>query len=390
MKRRPIPDAAGFTIMELMVSISLLVVLLALVMQMTDSTTLTTTGSRKHLDADSEARTVFDLMSEDFDRMVKRPDVDILFSMPRGAGGASGSSDAMFFFSEAPAFFDPATQPSGISSPLGLIGYRINSNYQLERLSKGLNWDNTDAGGTANGVIYLSYPNPATSGTGIPDPGSTIAGVWGGSSGSTIGTEANSYSDGVDATDYHVVGPQVFRMEISFLRTDGITSQIPVTPSTPTGIQNYPSTYGVTTTISPSADDDSAGDGGHGSFQLGSRWYNSSTQRGYICVNDTSKYAPAVHGSAQWAPIGLHDVSAIIVDLAILDNSSRKLLPAAGLNTMAEALADASDNMTGAQAWTTLVQQPHGYSGAFPGVPVAVAGQVRFYERYFYLNYIPR
>jgi hypothetical protein len=60
--------------------------------------------------------------------------------------------------------------------------------------------------------VFLTYP----SGSATPDSASTIAGNWAG----VVGSSPN-YSDGTGA-DYHVVGDQVYRLEISFLQTNGV------------------------------------------------------------------------------------------------------------------------------------------------------------------------
>src|SRR5437879_1770459 len=91
-------SAAGFTLVEMLVSTAVLVLLILVVTQLVNSTALTATGSRKHTDADGQARMIFDRMANDFGRMVIRKDVDYLFTKQAG-------NDGMVFYSEAPAYF---------------------------------------------------------------------------------------------------------------------------------------------------------------------------------------------------------------------------------------------------------------------------------------------
>src|SRR5207244_6625389 len=66
----------GFTLAELLVSVGVLVLLVFLFTQLlTGAATIITLG-HKRMDADSEARQVFDRMAIDFAQMVKRNDVD--------------------------------------------------------------------------------------------------------------------------------------------------------------------------------------------------------------------------------------------------------------------------------------------------------------------------
>src|SRR5581483_9053711 len=167
-KIRPPFCASAFTLVELLVSMAVLTLLFVVMSQLVNSTTIVSTSSRKQLDADSEARVVFDRMLLDFERMIKRKDVDFLFSKQSG-GGNSGSNDKFFFYSEAPAY-----APSSLSfkSPVALIGYRVNSSYQLERLGKMLTWSTT--GSNPGSVVFLTFPPGSTT----PIPGSTLAGSW--------------------------------------------------------------------------------------------------------------------------------------------------------------------------------------------------------------------
>jgi type II secretory pathway pseudopilin PulG len=202
MKLRRVPSAA-FTLVELLVSLGVLGLLILVIAQLFNGATMTATGSRKHLDADSVARAVFDRMAADFERMLKRPDVDYDFNA--GQPVANGTNDSMYFYAETPGYPGASgTQASTVS----LVGYRINSQFQLERLGQRLAWTGTGA---------MTYLNSA--------------------GGSPTGIIANDFASVITATDptssnyfYNVVGDGVFRMEIGFLRSDGSFSSTPYLP----------------------------------------------------------------------------------------------------------------------------------------------------------------
>jgi prepilin-type N-terminal cleavage/methylation domain-containing protein len=385
MKRgTPSPaSAAGFTLLEMLVATVVLVILVVMVAQLTNNATSTTTNSRKHMDSDSQARTIFDRMGNDFGRMLKRADVDYIFYKNSPAGsGSPGVNDAIFFYSEVPAYYD--TPPAATSQcTAALVGYRINLNNAyypgapvLERLGKGLTWDGSNGGTTAGGPVFLTYP----AGSATPLSTSLLDGNW-----TTIGTAANNYTDGTDP-DYHVLSDQAYRLEIAFLLNDGTTSTIPViNPAlTPSGvvISGTSSVNNLTATNPPTVNSDSASDDGNGRFTPGSRWFNTATCKGYICAN-------ASPGAAVWNQIGLQDVSAVIVAIALLDTNSRKIVT--NTTSMAGALRDpvstdftASPPQLMAQTWTSAINS--GTFAASSGIPRTAASQVRVYQRYFYIN----
>jgi len=208
MKPSSFPVASdGFTLLEMLFSMGVLVMLVVLVAQLMSSAALVTNQSGKRMDSDSQVRAIFDRMARDFNSMVKRQDVDYIFAKQAG-------NDTMYFYSEAPAYFDSSVS-DGAKSSLSLVGYHVNSSFQLERLSRGLTWDGVPAPSPSPGsMVFLTYPSGSTT----PNSASTIAGNWA----SAVGSSPN-YSDGSGA-DYHVVGDQVYRLEVTFLQTNGVLS----------------------------------------------------------------------------------------------------------------------------------------------------------------------
>jgi len=360
----------------MLVSAGVLALLVVLMLQMMNGATISATNSRKHMDTDSQARMVFDRMENDFANMVKRKDVDYIFFKNKPSG-SPGVNDAMFFYSEAPAYYDTTPNVSAVNR-VALVGYRINSGNTyypgtpiLERLGKGLTWDSATSGSSPGSVMFLTYSGS----TATPSAASGIPANW-----STIGTSANNYTDGTDS-DYHIFGDQVCRLEINFLLADGTVSTIPlINPSLSPPTAKITGTNSVnffTATAPPTVNSDSANDDGNGNFAAGSRWFDSSVGgKGYVCINSGT-------GAAIWHPIGIQDVSAIIVAIAILDNNSRKMV--SNMGQMAAALPDATGTTPIAETWLRAVTS--GTFAAASGIPQSAASQVRIYQRYFYLNY---
>lgn len=205
MKRNGYHQA--FTLTELLVALSVLTLLTTFVAQLVNNATIVTAHSRKRADADGQARLVFDRMAGDFAKMLKRSDVDYLFCKRAG-------NDRMFFYSEAPAYYDGASSSIKPRSSTALLGYRINSHYQIERLGKQLSWGG-NSGTQPGSTIFLTYPAPTVA-TPKPTPlaSSLLENNWPDAIGS-----APTY-DGTD-NDYHVLADQVCRFEFCFQMKDG-------------------------------------------------------------------------------------------------------------------------------------------------------------------------
>ena len=181
----------AFTIVELMVSIAVLILLLLLVTQLINSAASVTTGGNKRMDADSQARLVFDRMAVDFSKIVNRTDVDYYLNKTTG-------NDQMAFYSQATGYYPSGLSNSTPKSNVSLVGYRINGDNQLERLGKGLIWNGvTSSTSGASGLSSSDMP--------IVFLPRTLVGTW-----------PNIAGNGSDP-DYQVIGEQVFRMELCFL-----------------------------------------------------------------------------------------------------------------------------------------------------------------------------
>lgn len=196
---------SGFTLIEILVAVAVLTLLLLLVTQIVQSGTLVIGGSRKHLAADAQAREVFNRFAVDVAGMVRRPDMDAIFT------NAAATNATMIFFSEAPGFFASSVAATN-RSPLSLIGYRIND-AKLERLGKGLAWT-----GASDTPVFLTYATNRVSTNSTPATGSIISDVWAG---------IPSSND----PDYHLQADGVFRIAFCFRKKDGTFSfTLPVNP----------------------------------------------------------------------------------------------------------------------------------------------------------------
>lgn len=183
----------GFSLIEILVAVSVMALLVLLVSQLVQSGSAVIAGSRKDLSADAQAREVFNRFALDVAQMAKRADLDAVFSDQPG-------NKKIFFFSESPGF---ASSPN--ASSLSLVGYRVDPTNGLERLGKGLDWTGTGA------ATFLTYASTNAPG---PVAQSTIPGSWS----AAVGT-GPAY-EGSDP-DYHPIAPGVFRLEYCFQMKDG-------------------------------------------------------------------------------------------------------------------------------------------------------------------------
>ncbi|XHR27575.1 MAG: type II secretion system protein J [Chthoniobacteraceae bacterium] len=320
---------AAFTMLELMVAGTVLLILIMIVTEMVSNTMLLTNQGRDQVEADNAARMVFDRMALDFDKMINRRDVDYIFKN-RTADEPMIGNDALFFYSEAPAY---TSSTSGFGT-VALVGYRVVTSASntingvqvpvLERLGKRLSVEGA-AGASSAGTMVFGSPSSGTAGS--------FTEYWPG-----IGSKSNVYTDGTDAC-YHVLSSQVVRMETAFLLKS-------VTKADGTVISGSLSKYS----------------------------YHTEPELGHTDISGTNYR-------------GLDDVAAVVVSLAILDNSSRRMI---GSNNIYTSLINALDDynpdsgLTMAEAWKAKIE-----SGTFAkdtGLSKAVASQVRVYQRFFYLK----
>ncbi|MDR2463102.1 MAG: prepilin-type N-terminal cleavage/methylation domain-containing protein, partial [Verrucomicrobiales bacterium] len=369
----------GFSLVEMLAAVTVFALLALMVSQLVTGASLSIVSGRKAIDADGQARFIFSRMAQDFNRMLKRSDVDMIF-----AKEDNNESDKMFFYSEVAAAYgedvvakvkkgDPDPR-----NPVSLVGYRVDTDptnndpgrklLQLERLGLGLTWDESSLG---SGVVFLVY-DPTT---GKEVEGSTLdTHGWRNQAGQVaqdlIGSPPKYLGpDSKSSPEYHVVGEQVFRFEYCFLLNSGTYSNYPVKK-----VNNQ----NVEKNGAPGTDTGNVGD----------RWFDTQSGRGYVCQSKDGD-------QRIWRSAGLRDVSAIVVAIAILDPSSRKLVN--DMTAMAGLLEDSVENDLNGQRpdqavlmeqkWKETVSDQNFAANA--GIPKVAAGQVKIYQRYFYLNNPP-
>jgi type II secretory pathway pseudopilin PulG len=201
--RRLIKDVrhreAAFTLVELLVSVGVLVLLVLLATQLLNSAATITNLGHKQMDADSQARQLLDRMAIDFAQLVKRSDVDFWAKgtvAPNSAGGAMAGNDQITFYSTVPGYYPS----SGSQSPVSLVAYRVNSQNQMERMTKGLVWNGVST--TDTPVVFMPIK---------------------------ISAAFPSINSGLDPSS-EAIGPQVFRFEYCYLlKMDGSLSITPPT-----------------------------------------------------------------------------------------------------------------------------------------------------------------
>jgi prepilin-type N-terminal cleavage/methylation domain-containing protein len=200
----------AFTLVELLVAISILLLLTLTVARLFDAASSATTASNKHIETDAEARPVLDRFAIDIAQIVKRSEIDYFFKSPASPQVASGlvpGNDQLAFFSQVSGYY-PST---GSQSPLSLVAYRINSDStsrafnRMERLGKGLLWNGVSP--TSAPIVFLPLQ---------------ISSMWPASINSTPDPQG----------DYEIIGPTVFRFEYYYLLKNGSFSTTPWDTST--------------------------------------------------------------------------------------------------------------------------------------------------------------
>src|SRR2546430_14543222 len=116
----------GFTLVEMLISTAVLVLLILIVTQVINTAATTVRPANRHIDTDTEARTVFDRMAVDFAQMVKRSDVDYYFkangrkypghsgghSKGGGTGGTEGLEGFIAVYAAGPCDFTTLAKPN--------------------------------------------------------------------------------------------------------------------------------------------------------------------------------------------------------------------------------------------------------------------------------------
>jgi hypothetical protein len=343
----------GFTLAELLVAVFVLVIIILMVAQLMTSATAVTRVGNKHVDTDTQARAVLDRMALDFAQMVQRTDVDYYVKGPtnytghgnghgwgRRIGTGQQGSDQIAFFSQVPGYY-----PSDIlreKSPISLIAYRVNQGDPSNAAY--LRLQRLAKGLRWNAVDTSTNPNNAT--YPIVFLPQTIGGVgrpWAPAinNNSSCGGGSNNSCD--DA--YETIGSGVFRLEYYYLLKNGRLTDVP---------------------------------------------WDRLERPDQTTLTDPEQ-------------IGLKDIEAIGVTIAVIDPANRALINAASPDSLLDLISDMADFATargrgiGNQTryigmmeaeWNTVVQTvaSTGQTSSGSPVPPEAAKAIRVYSRYFDLK----
>jgi hypothetical protein len=346
---------------ELVVSVGVLVILVFLATQLVNNAASITTLGHKQMGADAQARQLLDRMAIDVAQMVKRSDVDYyLKSSATGTGVRNllqPGNDKIAFYSAVPGYYLSGST-STQQSPVSVVSYRVNAQHKLERMGKGLVWNAVFT--TDTPVVFMPIPIASPIPLGelpSPTPNPLPTPAW--------PNIDNLITSPTPDPNTELVGSQVFRFEYYYLVSGqqapaaGITS----TPPPPTlsdvpwdaRICSCPSATPAATptpTITPPA----------------------------LCCHT--------------APEGMQDVAAIVVDIAVIDPTSKALLDTVdptgaklarlnGADGQPPVLVDYAAGMTPGQLlarWRAALD-----ANAIGLPPPAISG-IRLYERYLYLS----
>ena len=220
----------GFTLAELLVSVFVLVLIIFMVTQLMTSTTAITRTGHKHISTDTQARVVLDRMALDFAQMLNRTDVDYYVKQKaayngHGNGHGCGRGRNADLGSDQIAFFsEVAGYYPGLAQqgPISLVAYRVN-----EATNSGDRYGRLER--MAKGLIWNAFDNNPNSSAPSPIvflPGQIAAGTgpWAGPWSAAINNDNSAASRD---NDYEVIGPDVFRFEYYYILKNGRVTDWP-------------------------------------------------------------------------------------------------------------------------------------------------------------------
>ena len=197
----------GFSLIELLVAITILAVIVVVVAQIFSASSSAISSSNKGVNALDASQAVFQQLDLDISRMVLRNDVDYAFVKSDAGGAGDPGNDSISFYAEAPGLSEAGgggTPPR----PLSVVAYQVVQDSLTELLE--LQYGALQIDWTSTG----SHPFVPTS------PLSTSQLL------TTLDTPAPNTLPTV--TSFVNLAPEVIRMEICFqLASDPVTSDSP-------------------------------------------------------------------------------------------------------------------------------------------------------------------
>jgi prepilin-type N-terminal cleavage/methylation domain-containing protein len=223
----------GFTLTELLVAVFVVTLIILMVTQLMSSATAITRTGNKHIDTNTQARAVFDRMALDFAQMLKRTDIDYYVKQRTGYSGHGNGhgwgrgrngdlgSDQIAFFSQVPGYY-PDGYTSGQQSSISLVAYRVNE-------SNSSNPAYTRLERMAKGLVWNAVDtniNQNTAKYPIVFLPQTIAGI--GRPWAPAINNDNNANNSIDPDGtYEIIGPGVFRFEYYYLLKNGRVTDWP-------------------------------------------------------------------------------------------------------------------------------------------------------------------
>jgi prepilin-type N-terminal cleavage/methylation domain-containing protein len=222
----------GFTLAELLVSMFVLGIILVMFAQLMTTATAVSRIGNKYIDTDTQARVVFDRMALDFAQMLKRTDVDYYIKGPvnyTGHGNGHGwgkKLDTGMQGSDQIALFSQLAgyYPSGAQSPLSLVAYRVNQSSASNPAY--LKLERMSKGLLWNGADNGTNLNNANTVYPIVFLPQTISGIANGGK-MWYAAVNNDGSSKSNDSDYETIGPGVFRLEYYYLLKNGRLTDVP-------------------------------------------------------------------------------------------------------------------------------------------------------------------
>lgn len=266
----------AFSLVEVLVAMAVFLFMAVMVASITGGVSRIAGQSQRRMSVDGGARQSLSRISADFSRAIIRNDLP--FRIEKKSG-----NDGLMFFAAAEGY----SAGRGIT----MLGYQV-TNASLQRGAEATTW-------TASGATALSFTSV------------------------TNAVSSNSYLS-IDSSNYEILEPDIFRMEVAFLMGNGV----------------------ITNTVGTNA---------------GSTTYIAS-------------FASTARTESSNA------IRAVIVTVAAVDSRARALMTPSEYSQLANTFSDATAGSDPLTAWKENLKN------SISGMPQTARENVRIYQRYIYID----
>lgn len=331
----------GFTLVELMVAMAVLVIIGVLLGQIISATSRTTVLSNRNVDAAAQARIAFDRIQLDVAGWVKREDVDCILQNP--PPNASPPAPLMQFFSSVTSF---GITPKSNNRSMSLIAYEVcahpdnadpskNARLCLARAGMPIPWEARPYTLNGSSVNWGSAAFMGLKSNGLPvrmdDPSSLFP--------SALLPQSPSVSS---PGDFDVLAAGVVRMVVGF--------------------QLFPDDEKVSLSGSASQVD----------------------SKGQIVYSPPLRKMTPTSGVP--TPVDYVDpgyVASLVIGVVAIDSENLRILSAQNIRDIAAAFPTPDAGILPVKSWSSIAGKP----GAFPSaIPLPARQSIRIYQRAFPLN----